>query len=82
MKRQEEMLSMIDAEHPIPVVRDIARWFVCGYTNDWAYQAQLLDGAALAPALMDELRDLWPAATDEDIRRGLDLAIAASKHSP
>jgi len=60
MTKQEEMLAMIDTELGMPIVREIARWFVCGYSENWATQVELLDGAAVAPAFMDELSDLGP----------------------
>jgi len=38
MTKQEEMLAMIDTELGMPIVREIARWFVCGYSENWATQ--------------------------------------------
>ena len=38
-----------------------------------------MDGAAIEVALMDDLRDLWPEATNEDIRHGLNLAMAGAE---
>ena len=77
--KQREMLAMIDdLQGEPPVVREIARWFICGYSENWTYEAENMDEAVRQPGFMDDLRDLWPEATDEHIRRGLKLAMAAS----
>ena len=84
--QQEEMLVLIDDqlrtqenEGEPPVVREIARWLVCGYSAHWIYEAENMDGVALQRGFIEDLRDLWPKASDEHIRRGLKLAVTAAK---
>jgi hypothetical protein len=83
--RQEEMLAMIDTLLALPShmseppeIREIARWVTCGYSATWP-EIQYVDGEALETALIGDLRDLWPEATDENIRRGVSLAVTAAE---
>jgi hypothetical protein len=77
--KHREMLAMINEQQgEPPVVCEIARWFVCGYSANWTVEVESMDRAVLQPGFLDDLRDVWPEATDEHIRRGLDLAVAAA----
>ena len=74
----EDQLRMQDHKSKSPVVQEIARWLVCGYSENWGFAAANTNSALLQSGFMDDLRDVWPEATDEHIRRGLELAVAAA----
>lgn len=78
MTQKTRILGIIDDptfSHEADIVREIARWTVNG---DWDW-AELEDAQDEGAAFMDALRQRWPGATDEDIRRGINLAVAAAE---
>jgi hypothetical protein len=69
------MLALIDTykDEP-PLIREIAARVVFDLGEEDTYIEDEEDAA-----LMDALRRQWPAATDEEITRGFNLAVAVAE---
>ena len=76
MTTRARVMALIDTfADKSPLVREMAGWVVSG-KNDVAIDADTDDKDA---AYMDALRRRWPEATDEEIERGLNLAVAVAE---
>jgi hypothetical protein len=75
MTTRATVMALIDTfADESPLVRDMAEWIASG-KNDVAIDADTDDKDA---AYMDALRRQWPEASDEEITRGFNLAVAVS----
>jgi hypothetical protein len=76
MTTRARVMALIDTFADVsPLVREMAGWVLSG-KNDVAIDADTDDKDA---AYMDALRRRWPEATDEEIARGLNLAVAVAE---
>ena len=76
MTTRARVMALIDTFADVsPLVREMAGWVLSG-KNDVAIDADTDDKDA---AYMDALRRRWPEATDEEIARGLSLAVAVAE---
>jgi hypothetical protein len=75
MTARARMLAVIETftDEP-PLIREIAARVVFGLEEEDTYIEDEEDAA-----LMDALRRQWPAATDEEIELGFNLALAVAK---
>jgi hypothetical protein len=73
------MLALIDTfkDEP-PLIREIAARVVFGFEEEESFYEDD-DMEEEDAALMDALRREWPEATDEEITRGFNLAVAVAE---
>jgi hypothetical protein len=78
MTTRARMLALIDTykDEP-PLIREIAARVVFGFEEEDAFfENDMEDEDA---ALVDALHRQWPEATDEEITRGFNLAVAVAE---